>query len=53
MEHSATPRSCNIALQALRVPVRDAVSQGELPADPLGIVKKIPEHPKERGVLTL
>lgn len=52
MEHGGTPRSCNIALQVLRVPVRDAVARGELAGDPLAIVKKIPEHLKERGVLT-
>ncbi len=53
MEHGATPRSCNIALQALRVPIRDAVMRGEIPADPLAIVKKVPEHPSERGVLSI
>lgn len=53
MEHGATPRSCNIALQALRVPIRDAVMRGEIPADPLAIVKKVPEHPRERGVLSI
>jgi integrase len=53
MEHGATPRSCNIALQALRVPIRDAVMRGEIPADPLAIVKKVQEHPRERGVLTI
>jgi integrase len=52
MERGGTPRSCNMALQTLRVPVRDAVTRGELPGDPLAIIKKIPEHPKERGVLT-
>jgi integrase len=53
MEHGATPRSCNIALQALKVPIRDAVMRGEISADPLTIVKKVPEHPRERGVLTI
>lgn len=51
LEHGTSPRACNVALQALRVPVRDAVARGELPADPLSIVKKVPERPKERGVL--
>lgn len=51
IEQGATPRSCNIALQALKVPIRDAVARGELPADPLSQIKKIPEHPRERGVL--
>jgi integrase len=27
------------------------VARGEIPADPLAIVKKIPETPKERGIL--
>lgn len=53
LEHGATPRSCNIALQALKVPIRDAVMRGEIPADPLAIVKKVQEHPRERGVLTI
>ncbi len=53
MEHGATPRSCNIALQALRVPIRDAVMRGEMSADPLTVVKKVQEHPRERGVLTI
>jgi len=52
IEHGTTPRACNIALQALRVPIRDAVARGDIPADPLAIVKKIPEVIKERGVLT-
>jgi integrase len=51
LEHGATPRACNYALQALRVPVREAVARGDIPADPLAIVKKVPENPKERGVL--
>jgi integrase len=51
LEHGATPRACNYALQALRVPVREAVARGDIPADPLAIVKKVPETPKERGVL--
>jgi integrase/recombinase XerD len=51
LEHGATPRACNYALQALRVPVREAVARGDIPADPLAIVKKVPETPKERGIL--
>jgi integrase len=51
LEHGVTPRACNVALQALRVPIRDAVARGDLPADPLSIVKKVPERPRERGVL--
>ena len=51
LEHGTTPRACNIALQALRVPVREAVARGDIPADPLSIVKKVPERPRERGVL--
>lgn len=52
IENGATPRACNIALQAIKVPIHDAVARGDLLADPLTIVKKIPEEPKERGVLT-
>jgi integrase len=51
LEHGTSPRACNVALQALRVPVRDAVARGDIQADPLSIVKKVPERPKERGVL--
>ena len=51
LEHGTGPRACNIALQALRVPIREAVARGDIPADPLAIVKKIPENPRERGVL--
>lgn len=51
-EKGATPRACNIALQAIKVPIHDAVARGDLLADPLTVVKKIPEEPKERGVLT-
>jgi len=51
LEHGASPRACNYALQALRVPVREAVARGEIPADPIAIVKRIPETPRERGVL--
>jgi len=51
LEHGTGPRVCNMALQALRVPIRDAVARGDIPADPLAIVKKVPENPRERGVL--
>ena len=51
LENGATPRACNYALQALRVPVREAVARGDIPADPIAIVKKVPETPKERGIL--
>ena len=51
LEHGITPRTCNIALQALRVPIRQAVERGELAADPLACVKKVPERQKERGIL--
>lgn len=52
IERGATPRAANIALQAIKVPIRDAVARGDLPADPLTVVKKVPEEPRERGVLT-
>lgn len=52
IEKGATPRASNVALQAIKVPIHDAVARGDLLADPLTVVKKVPEEPKERGVLT-
>jgi integrase len=52
LEQGKGPRRVNAALQAMGVPLRYALSREELKADPLRGVKKVPETPKEKGVLT-
>lgn len=51
-ENGIGPRRINAVMQAIRVPVRQAVRRGDLARDPFASVSKSPESPKERGVLS-
>jgi integrase len=45
-------RSINVTLQAMRVPVRYALSREELDRDPFRNIKDVPEQRQENGILS-
>lgn len=52
IEKGVGTRRVNAVLQAMSVPVRNAVSRGELKTDPFSTVKKVSYTPKEKGILS-
>lgn len=52
LEKGVGSRRINAILQAMAVPVRYALSRGEIPSDPFQTVKKVAYTPKEKGILS-
>jgi integrase len=52
LERGVGPRRINAILQSMAVPVRYALSRGEIPSDPFRTVKNVSYTTKEKGILS-